>query len=78
MQIELTVPLLSPGQQSPVLKTCPYTALQTYEGIDRCGERLAGEVTEYVAIHPDLERISLIGHSMGGLIGRYALGMSSL
>ena len=51
-----------------------FPALQTYEGIDRCGQRLAEEVTEYVAVHPDLERISLIGHSMGGLIGRYALG----
>ncbi len=50
--------------------------LQTYQGIDRCGERLAEEVTAYVQQHPALQRISVMGHSMGGLIARYALGDS--
>ena len=53
-----------------------YTA-QTYEGIDKCGERLAEEVKGYVEEHPALQRISVVGHSMGGLIARYALGEPS-
>ena len=55
---------------------CLYTA-QTYEGIDKCGQRLAEEVKGYVEEHPALQRISVVGHSMGGLIARYALGNSS-
>ncbi len=48
--------------------------LQTFEGIDSCGKRLAEEVREYVDQTPGLERISVIGHSMGGLISRYVTG----
>ena len=51
--------------------------MQTYQGIDRCGERLAEEVNGYVDEHPALQRISVVGHSMGGLIARYALGEPS-
>lgn len=51
--------------------------LQTYQGIDRCGGRLAEEVSTYVEQHPALQRISVVGHSMGGLIARYALGKLS-
>ena len=51
--------------------------VQTYQGIDRCGERLAEEVRGYVEKHPALQRISVVGHSMGGLIARYALGEPS-
>ena len=51
-------------------------SVQTYQGIDRCGERLAQEVGAYVRQHPALQRISVVGHSMGGLIARYALGKS--
>jgi hypothetical protein len=47
---------------------------QTFEGIDLCGKRLAEEVREYVSLTPGLERISVIGHSMGGLISRYVIG----
>ncbi len=39
-----------------------------------CGDRLVEEVTATVAAHPGLERISFMGHSMGGLICRYAIG----
>ena len=59
----------------------PDTALcgwQTFEGIDLCGKRLAEEVREYVDQTPGLERISVIGHSMGGLISRYVIGAPSL
>jgi hypothetical protein len=50
------------------------TVRQTFEGIDLCGKRLAEEVREYVNQTPGLERISVIGHSMGGLISRYVIG----
>ncbi|KAK9842249.1 hypothetical protein WJX81_002631 [Elliptochloris bilobata] len=48
---------------------------KTFEGIDSCGKRLAEEVREYVSQTPGLERISVIGHSMGGLISRYVIGL---
>lgn len=44
-------------------------------GIDVCGARLAEEVLQVVSSHPSLTTISLMGHSMGGLIARYALGL---
>lgn len=48
--------------------------LATWAGVDRCGQRLADEVRGLVAAHPHLERISIVAHSMGGLISRYAVG----
>lgn len=48
--------------------------LQTFEGIDVCGERLAQEVRTVAARHPSLRRVSILAHSMGGLISRYAAG----
>lgn len=48
--------------------------LQTYEGIDTCGDRLVEEVEALVAQNPTLRYISLLGHSMGGLLVRYAAG----
>lgn len=47
---------------------------QTFEGIDTCGARVAEEVKGYIEQHPSLNRISVIGHSMGGLIARYLIG----
>lgn len=47
---------------------------QTYEGIDGCGERLVEEIHGLMAQYPLLEEISILGHSMGGLIARYAMG----
>ena len=41
---------------------------KTFEGIDACGERLAEEILAVAACHPGLSRISILGHSMGGLI----------
>lgn len=43
-------------------------------GIDVCGHRLAQEVASVVAQHPEATHLSLLGHSMGGLIARYAAG----
>lgn len=48
---------------------------ETYDGIDVCGMRLAQEIRSVVAAHPKLERISVVGHSMGGLLLRYAIGV---
>lgn len=47
---------------------------KTFDGIDTCGERLAAEIRQVAAAHPGLQRISILGHSMGGLISRYAVG----
>lgn len=48
--------------------------LQTFDGIDSCGERLAAEIQAKVKAHPSLHKITFIGHSMGGLLVRYAAG----
>ncbi|KAF8063649.1 IPK2 [Scenedesmus sp. PABB004] len=50
------------------------TRFATYDGIDVCGARLADEVRGVVAAHPSLTRLSIVAHSMGGLIARHALG----
>ncbi|KAL3162411.1 hypothetical protein ABBQ32_010082 [Trebouxia sp. C0010 RCD-2024] len=47
---------------------------QTYDGIDTCGDRLAVEIEHKVKEYPSLQNISLLGHSMGGLLVRYAAG----
>lgn len=46
----------------------------TFEGIDACGERLAAEIKEIAHANPSLRYISMLGHSMGGLMLRYAAG----
>ncbi|KAK1395971.1 DUF676 domain-containing protein [Heracleum sosnowskyi] len=51
---------------------CNYSML-TFDGIDVMGSRLADEVVSVVKRHPDLQKISIIGHSLGGLIARYAI-----
>ncbi|KAG1664907.1 hypothetical protein FOA52_006253 [Chlamydomonas sp. UWO 241] len=48
---------------------------RTKEGVDVCGERFANEVRSIVAAHPSLTHITVVGHSMGGLICRHALGL---
>lgn len=48
--------------------------LKTMEGLDVGGERLASEVQRLVSAMPSLQYISMIGHSMGGLLARYAAG----
>lgn len=49
------------------------SALSTLDGIDVMGSRLADEVTSVIERHPNLQKISFIGHSLGGLISRYAI-----
>ncbi|PON67879.1 Alpha/Beta hydrolase fold containing protein [Parasponia andersonii] len=45
----------------------------TFDGVDVMGERLAEEVISVVKRHPGVQKISFIGHSLGGLIARYAI-----
>jgi triacylglycerol esterase/lipase EstA (alpha/beta hydrolase family) len=56
----------------------PFTSVRrrfsTYQGINTCGQRLADEMRAVVASAPSLTRISVIAHSMGGLMARYAVG----
>ncbi|XP_051150728.1 uncharacterized protein LOC127265088 [Andrographis paniculata] len=45
----------------------------TFDGIDVMGTRLANEVISVVSRHPALQKISFVGHSLGGLVARYAV-----
>ncbi|CAI0464230.1 unnamed protein product [Linum tenue] len=49
-------------------------ATLTLDGVDIMGDRLADEVVSVIERHPSLKKISFIGHSLGGLIARYAIG----
>uniref|UniRef100_M4DPM4 DUF676 domain-containing protein n=1 Tax=Brassica campestris TaxID=3711 RepID=M4DPM4_BRACM len=46
---------------------------QTFDGVDVMGQRLAEEVRMVIKRHPSLQKISFVGHSLGGLIARYAV-----
>ncbi|EQC30088.1 hypothetical protein SDRG_12149 [Saprolegnia diclina VS20] len=50
-------------------------ATDTHDGIDAGGLRLADEVEHLAASCPRLEKVSLIGHSLGGLYVRYCIGV---
>ncbi|KAJ0805552.1 putative alpha/Beta hydrolase, lipase [Helianthus annuus] len=49
------------------------SSLLTFNGVDVMGNRLANEVLLVIKRHPNLQKISFIGHSLGGLIARYAI-----
>ncbi|KAF1330396.1 putative alpha/beta hydrolase, partial [Globisporangium splendens] len=51
------------------------TFFQTYDGIDTGGERLAQEIQDLASQMPQLARFSVLGHSLGGLYSRYAIGI---
>ncbi|KAL2894923.1 hypothetical protein RDABS01_010832 [Bienertia sinuspersici] len=51
------------------------TATLTFDGIDVMGERLSEEVISVIQRYPHLSKISFIGHSLGGLIARYAIAL---
>ncbi|EPS64752.1 hypothetical protein M569_10026, partial [Genlisea aurea] len=51
-----------------------YSAL-TFHGVDVMGKRLANEVVSIVNSHPSLGKISFVGHSLGGLIARFAIAL---
>lgn len=48
--------------------------LQTYDGVDRGGERLADEIEALARQMPRLAKLSMVGHSLGGLYSRYCAG----
>ncbi|KAK1292515.1 hypothetical protein QJS10_CPB17g02641 [Acorus calamus] len=50
------------------------TSTLTLHGVDVMGERLAKEVISVIERKPELQKISFIGHSLGGLVARYAIG----
>ncbi|CAH2041816.1 unnamed protein product, partial [Thlaspi arvense] len=45
----------------------------TFQGVDKMGSRLADEVVSVIKRYPGLQKISFIGHSLGGLIARFAI-----
>ncbi|XP_011074317.1 uncharacterized protein LOC105159074 [Sesamum indicum] len=49
------------------------SSMLTFDGVDVMGKRLADEVISVVNRHPNLQKISFVGHSLGGLIARYAI-----
>ncbi|XP_015935016.1 lipid droplet phospholipase 1 [Arachis duranensis] len=49
------------------------SAMLTFDGVDVMGDRLAKEVISVIKRHPSVEKISFVGHSLGGLIARYAI-----
>ncbi|KAJ1387662.1 hypothetical protein SESBI_39797 [Sesbania bispinosa] len=46
----------------------------TLDGVDTMGERLAEEVLSVVRRWPEVQKISFVAHSLGGLVARYAIG----
>jgi len=45
---------------------------KTHDGIVNGGERLSNEIMEVVRLNPEMEYISFIGFSLGGIYSRYA------
>lgn len=50
------------------------SATQTFDGVDLMGERLANEVLSVVEQRRGVKMISIVAHSLGGLVARYAIG----
>ncbi|KAG7030857.1 ROG1 [Cucurbita argyrosperma subsp. argyrosperma] len=46
----------------------------TLDGVDVMGDRLAEEVLQVIQRKPNLQKISFVAHSVGGLVARYAIG----
>ncbi|MED6148272.1 hypothetical protein PIB30_051577 [Stylosanthes scabra] len=46
----------------------------TFDGVDTMGERLAEEVLCVIRRWPEVQKISFVAHSLGGLVARYAIG----
>jgi hypothetical protein len=63
------------GDVLPHAASCNSGFLLTHEGIDVGGRRLAEEVEEITEEYPSLEKISILGHSLGGLYSRYCVGV---
>eukprot|EP00262_Sarcandra_glabra_P010402 TRINITY_DN25680_c0_g1_i1.p1 TRINITY_DN25680_c0_g1~~TRINITY_DN25680_c0_g1_i1.p1 ORF type:complete len:403 (+),score=57.96 TRINITY_DN25680_c0_g1_i1:143-1351(+) len=46
----------------------------TFDGVDLMGERLAEEILSVVRRMHGVRKISIVAHSLGGLVARYAIG----
>ena len=44
-------------------------------GTKRCGTNLANYIENKIKLYPEAETVSYIGHSFGGVLGRYAIGL---
>ncbi|KAL2340076.1 hypothetical protein Fmac_008016 [Flemingia macrophylla] len=49
------------------------SSMLTFDGVDVMGDRLAEEVISVIKRHPSVQKISFVGHSLGGLVARYAI-----
>ncbi|XP_022768581.1 putative lipase ROG1 [Durio zibethinus] len=49
------------------------SSMSTFDGVDVMGDRLAEEVKYVISRHPSVQKISFVGHSLGGLVARYAI-----
>ncbi|WCJ35624.1 alpha/beta-Hydrolases superfamily protein [Euphorbia peplus] len=49
------------------------SSTSTFDGVDVMGERLAKEVISVIERHPSVKKISFLGHSLGGIVARYAI-----
>lgn len=51
----------------------------TYDGIERGGERVCAEIEEEIKLIREkggkIQKLSIIGYSLGGLVSRYAVGL---
>ncbi|KAF2861850.1 DUF676-domain-containing protein [Piedraia hortae CBS 480.64] len=49
----------------------------TYDGIEVCAERVAHEIETHITSNPSVTyaKLSIVGYSLGGLIGRYVIGL---
>ncbi len=56
-----------------VLNSSANQLLKSLDGIATCGDRLADEIKEFQLANLNLQYISFVGHSLGGLILRYAI-----
>ncbi|KAK9363869.1 putative serine esterase-domain-containing protein [Lipomyces starkeyi] len=62
-----------------VLVTRSNEGYLTYDGIDMCGEKVADEIEQaldtYERQNIPINKISVVGYSLGGLMARYAIGI---
>ncbi|KAF3320481.1 hypothetical protein FCM35_KLT15177 [Carex littledalei] len=58
-----------------VLRSGCNGAIKTLHGVDIMGKRLADEVRSFVQNRHELRKISIVAHSLGGLIARYAIAL---
>ncbi|KAH8671110.1 putative serine esterase-domain-containing protein [Xylariales sp. PMI_506] len=68
-----------PGDKLYLLLTQRNTGNFTYDGIERCGERVCLEIEEQLEIIKskggNITKLSIVGYSLGGLVARYAIGI---